>query len=248
MTNRSVATALSIVELLSRRNTQGLSAIARELNLSKATALRTLQTLSEFGWVFQDAPPDSAWRLSPHFSSLSRGTTSELSLREVAADGLRKLNEETEETVHLAAAQPDHLILIERLDSTLPLRAFIPLGSVLPFHASATGLAYLSALTDREIEQKLQSPLEKRTAHTVTEQSVIITEVQKIRERGYSLNDQSLSDGISSVGAPLTDHHERPIGAISISGPSSRITAERRVEVGPRVVRAARQISQQLHG
>ena len=68
----------------------------------------------------------------------------------MAADAMSELNQEAKETVHLAAAEIEHLLLVERLDSAFTLRTYIPLGTVLPFHASATGLAYLSAFDDAE--------------------------------------------------------------------------------------------------
>src|SRR5690625_2721594 len=142
---RSVATALSVVELLSDAGPRGLSEAARQLDMSKATLLRSLETLQAFGWVSQDPPPTSAWRLTDKVAKLGGSTSPADMLKNMAADAMSELNQETKETVHLAAAEIEHLLLVERLDSAFTLRTYIPLGTVLPFHASATGLAYLSA-------------------------------------------------------------------------------------------------------
>jgi IclR family acetate operon transcriptional repressor len=214
--------------------------------MSKATLLRSLETLQAFGWVSQDPPPTSAWRLTDKVAKLGGSTSPADMLKNMAADAMSELNQETKETVHLAAAEIEHLLLVERLDSAFTLRTYIPLGTVLPFHASATGLAYLSAFEDSEVKHKLQYLREPRTAYTLVEVDEIMAEVKAARVRGFSLNDQGLSEGISSVGAPILDHHDKPLGAISISGPSSRITLERQLEVGPMVANAAAQITARI--
>lgn len=243
---RSVATALSAVELLSETGPLGLSEAARRLDISKATLLRSLETLRAFDWVDQDPPPASTWRLTDKLSKFGHATSKEDLLRKWAVDAMNELNQTTKETVHLAAAEIGHLVLVERLDSAFALRTYIPLGTILPFHASATGMAYLSALEDAEAEQQLQYLREARTPHTLIEVEEIMKEVRAARERGFSLNDQGLSEGISSVGAPILDHHGKPLGAISISGPSSRITLERQLEVGPMVAAAAAQVTSRI--
>lgn len=243
---RSVATALSLVELLAASGPLGLSEAARRLDASKATLLRSLETLQTFGWADQSLPPDSTWHLTEKFFGLGSGASSEGRLKECSLETMTELNHETKETVHLAAAEIEHLVLVERLDSAFALRAYIPLGAILPFHASATGMAYLSALEDSEVEQKLEPLREARTEHTLVRLNDILAEVRQTRHRGFSLNNQGLSEGISSVGAPILDHHGRPIGAISISGPSSRITLDRQLEVGPMVANAAAEISSRI--
>lgn len=243
---QSIATATSVVELLARESSIGLSSAARSLGISKATLLRTLETLKSAGWVEQDPPPSWHWRLSEQFLKLGQSATSDQRLRQVSIDAMHLLNQETRETVHLAAAQVDYLVLIERLDSSFALRAYIPLGSKLPFHASATGLAYLSALSDSEIRQMLVASRPLATKYTLRTDEEILHEIYESRERGFSLNNQGLSVGISSVGAPILDYHSKPIGAISISGPTSRMTLERQLEVGPLVSQSARQITQSI--
>lgn len=243
---RSVATALSLVELLADSGPLGLSEAARKLDISKATVLRSLETLQAFEWVGQNPAPESTWHLTDRFFGITSGVSNEDRLKEWSVDAMAELNQTTKETVHLAAAEIEHLILVERIDSAFALRAYIPLGAILPFHASATGMAYLSALDDSEIELKIQHLREAKTEHTLVEPEDIMAEVQKTRQRGFSLNNQGLSEGISSVGAPILDHHARPIGAISISGPSSRITLDRQLEVGPLVANAAAQVTARI--
>lgn len=246
MTTRSVTTTLSLVDALAEAGSMGLSELARQQEVSKATALRLLKTLEELGWAAQGPAPSRAWSLTDHIVWLARNIATDTTLREIALESMSRLQLQTKETVHLAAKQPDHLVLIERLDSPHELRAFFSLGTVLPFHASATGLAYLAALPDEKVESLLEGALQAKTKHTLTDPESVWHEIKAVRERGFSLNSSGLVNGIASVGAPLIGSGGEPVGAVSVSGPASRVTAERRREVGPLVAEAAQEISRRL--
>lgn len=246
MTTRSVITAIQLVETLAGEKSLGLSDLARRLDLSKATALRLLRTLEVAGWVQQYPAPSREWRVGDRLAWLGRTASTDTSLREVALDSMNQLQLATRETVHLAARHPDHLVLVERLDSPHELRAFFSLGTMLPFHASATGLAYLAALPDDEVAELLDGSLEPSTKLTLTDRSEILKEIDAIRARGYSSNSGGLVDGIASVGAAVVSGTSGPVGAVSVSGPMSRLTKSKRSEFGPLVAQAAYEISRKL--
>lgn len=246
MATHSVSTALALVGALAETGPQGLSELARRLNMSKATALRLLRTLQESGWATQEQAPSLAWSLTPHFAWLGRGISMDTTLREVALESMNRLQLQTKETVHLVAQEAGHLVLIERLDSPHELRAFFALGTVIPYHAAATGMAFLSALPDDEIDNILEGPLPASTPLTLTGRREVLDQVSQIRKHGFSLNTSGLVQDISSVGAPLVGSQDLPVGALSVSGPSSRMTPERCLEIAPLVVEAAAEVSHRM--
>ena len=99
-------------------------------------------------------------------------------------------------------------------------------------HASATGLAFLAASTNAFIADYLAEDLAPRTDRTITDPDVLRELIETIRPRGYSVNDQGLSTGITALGAAITNARDEPIGAISVSGPSSRMTPDKLDELG----------------
>jgi DNA-binding IclR family transcriptional regulator len=246
MATHSVSAALGLVEALAETGPMGLSELARRQDMSKATVLRLLRTLQERGWATQEPAPSLAWSLTPHFAWLGRGVSVDTTLREVALESMNRLQLQTKETVHLVAQEAGHLVLIERLDSPHELRAFFPLGTVIPYHAAATGLAFLSALPDGEIENTLEGSLAPRTPQTLTDRREVLERVREVRKHGFSLNSSGLFEGISSVGAPVVGPEGLPLGALSVSGPSSRMTTERCLEFAPLVVEAATEISRRI--
>ncbi|MGY0498894.1 IclR family transcriptional regulator [Nocardia sp. FBN12] len=162
--------------------------------------------------------------------------------RDTALPFLNELQLRTTETVHLCAPDGDELVLIERLDTAHPLRAFLPLGQRIPLHASATGLAFLAASSAEYVNDYLAGDLQPRTSHTITDPDTVRRTLEAIRARGYSINDQGLSSGITAIGAAILDAREQPVGSISVSGPTSRITPEKFETYGTAVYESARKI------
>ncbi|WP_457102241.1 IclR family transcriptional regulator, partial [Microbacterium sp. P5_E9] len=160
MSTQSVVTAMRVLEAVSDNQPAGLSELSRDTDVPKATVLRMLRTLGELGWVSQSEANAGKWVLTNHaFAVASRGSSGSL-IRDVAMGPLNALQLDTTETVHLAVPDRRSMVVIERLDTPHVLRAFLPLGSRVPMHASATGIAYLAAATDSYLSEYLSDPLE----------------------------------------------------------------------------------------
>lgn len=245
MATNSVMSAFRVLESVAELQPVGLSEVARAVDLPKSTTQRCLLTLQEVGWLEPTEDSPTRWRMT-YRSVAVCGRGGGLSLREVALPVMSDLQLVTTETVHLAAPDADTLVLVERLDTAHALRAFLSVGERIPLHASATGLAYLSACENSRIEAYLAGPLPPQTPDSLTEPSQIWDAINAVRERGYSTNIGGLSSGISSLGAPLVAAGRRPVGAISVSGPSSRMVPERFDELGPQVAEAAARINHRL--
>lgn len=246
MSTQSVVTAIRVLEAVSDNQPAGLSELSREVDVPKATVLRMLRTLGELGWVSQSEAQAGKWVLTNHaFAVASRGSSGSV-IRDAAMGPLNALQLDTTETVHLAVPDRGYMLIIERLDTPHVLRAFLPLGSRLPMHASSTGMAYLSAADDAFVDGYLASPLEALTPQTVTDPVQLRTMIGEARERGYSINEQGLSTGITSIGVPLLGTGGVAAGSISISGPSSRIMPAKYQEYGEAAAGTAREISRAL--
>lgn len=220
----SVVSAIRVLEAVGQRQPIGLSELARAVGLPKSTVQRTLLTLSEVGWCTTDDA--SRWRLTYRAFAVGNQARDAGELRGRALPALHELQLATGETVHLAAPDGPVLVLIERLDTAHRLRAFLPLGHRIPLHASATGQAFLAACPDAEIETYLAGPLEPSTHATITDPDVLRSRLAEIRERGWSVNPQGLSEGIAAVGAAIRGPDGCPVGALSVSGPTVRMTED----------------------
>ncbi|WP_395310771.1 IclR family transcriptional regulator [Mycobacterium sp. AMU20-3851] len=247
MATESVVSAFRVLEAVAESQPVGLSELARTVGLPKSTVQRILLTLQEVGWLRPTETTPTRWQLTYRVVAIVGRAGGGESLRDLALPVMNELQLGTTETIHLAAADGDSLVLVERLDTSHRLRAFLPLGERIALHASATGLAYLSACSTEYLDGYLAGPLPAQTPDTITDPDRIRAVVNEIRDRGYSVNVGGLSHGISSLGAPI-ESRSGPVAALSVSGPSSRITADRFDELGAQVRDAAARISMALRG
>ena len=153
------------------------------------------------------------------------------------------LNSDTQETIHLAIPESGSVRLIERMDSKHVLRLVQPIGSRSPLHASSTGKAILAHLPASEIDAYLDAGLVRVTSYTITDPDRLRAELQQVRERGYAVVDEEMAEGIVSVAASIRPGSGRPIAAISVSGPVTRMTPELRTKYGHQVSAAAAEVA-----
>ncbi|WNG80408.1 IclR family transcriptional regulator [Mycobacterium sp. ITM-2016-00316] len=247
MATESVVSAFRVLEAVAEAQPVGLSELARTVGLPKSTVQRVLLTLQEVGWLRPTETTPTRWQLTYRAVAVVGRAGGGESLRDIALPVMNELQLATTETIHLAAPDGDSLVLVERLDTSHRLRAFLPLGERIALHASATGLAYLSACDQDYLDDYLAGPLPAQTPDTITDADRVRAVVNDVRERGYSMNVGGLSLGISSLGAPIVGP-SGVVAAMSVSGPTSRITEDRFDELGAQVRDAAAKISRALRG
>lgn len=241
----SVVSAIRVLEAVGEQQPVGLSELARGVGLPKSTVQRTLLTLAQVGWCRADET--SRWSLTYRAFAVGNQARDAGELRERALPLLHELQLTSGETVHLAAPDGRELVLVERLDTAHRLRAFLPLGHRIPLNASATGQAYLAACTDAVVEAYLTGgDLAPSTPWTVTDADTLRARIAEVRARGWSVNPEGLSEGIAAVGAAILGPDGRPAGALSVSGPTVRMTEEVFDDHGRAAVDAARRISREL--
>ncbi len=245
MATNSVVSAIRVLETVAERQPIGLSELAREVGLPKSTVQRCLLTLQDVGWCRSSSQQPTRWSLTYRAFSVGNSAGGTGSLRELALPLLSELQIRTGETIHLAAPDERELVLLERVDTAHRLRAFLPLGERIVMHASATGQAFLAASPDDDVTSYLDGGLTARTPYTVTDPDELLRTLAAVRERGYSINVEGLSVGITALGAAVTVGG-RPVGAISVSGPTSRMTPDTFDEHGRAVQEAAHRISAEV--
>jgi DNA-binding IclR family transcriptional regulator len=143
-------------------------------------------------------------------------------LEEIAHDEMRKVRDATNETVHLAVPEGNELVIISRLDGTLPVRTFLQLGTRAPLQASASGRAMLAAMTDDEVESILAKGTKRWTDRTLVGREALLAELKRTRERGYALNPGEWRQGIGAVGVAVLSRERKPLAGLSISMPIAR--------------------------
>ncbi|WP_113407149.1 IclR family transcriptional regulator [Hyphomicrobiales bacterium] len=244
----TIGKALALLDTLSRLDKEaGLTDIARLCALDKATARRFLVELEKHGFVEQDQDT-RRYRIGSAPVRLARIREARFPFLRIAIPFIKALAEASTETVHLSEFSGGQLSTIHVEDSARAHRIIVDVGSLLPFHATASGLVFLAFCPQVEIDAALKKPLEKFTDHTVTDPQLLRKMLAETAARGFSIIDQGLEAGVISTAAPVRAPGGRPIGCVAIAAPLSRTNTAAIHEFGAQAAAAANAISEKYYG
>lgn len=240
--------ALSLLELLADADGLTLTELAHKAEMAPSTAHRLLTTLEGRGFADQDRE-QGTWRIGV---GAFRVGSAFLRNRKVVTMGravMRGLMEATGETVNLGIADGAEVVFISQFESHAPMRAFFRPGRRGPIHASGLGKAILAARGDEEVRALFRDrKLARFTDNTITRLRAFLAELAKIRQRGWSLDDEEHTLGMRCIAAAVYDEYGEPLAGVSVSGPSVRLPDSRLAALGPAVAEAAAEITESIGG
>jgi IclR family acetate operon transcriptional repressor len=245
-TVQNVLNALRVLEEVAARQPAGVAELARATGIPKSSVQRALRTLQTAGWIRPAGDGLTRWVVTTKALSVGGHAAGDLSLRDVAVPVMEDLRRRIDETIHLTIPEGGKVVLIERLDTSKPVRIVLPLGTSLPLHASANGKAVLAAGSAAMVEQLLAGRLAQYTDTTITDPGELLAELKEIRERGYSTNGGEWRSDVSAVAAAVLNDAGRPVASISINMPTSRMTDASRPAYGALVRETAAAVSAAL--
>ncbi|BCS80179.1 IclR family transcriptional regulator [Anaerocellum diazotrophicum] len=242
--HRSLQRALDIMELIASCS-EGLtlSNISQKLGIPKSSALSLLNTLVERKYLIFDSATNR-YKMGIKMFEVGSGYLRESEFMDAIMAVVAKVARKSNETVHLAVRDGRDVIYIAKIESNHPIRIASSIGKRIPAHATALGKALLSGLSDKELRELYsQQPPERLTANTICEVEKLIEEIRKVRENGYALDYEESSEGVRCFGAPIFNHNEQIIAAISIAVPTIRVNEENEGYFIELIKEAAQEIS-----
>lgn len=244
---RSVDRALSLFAMVAGApDPLPLAAIASRAGLPKPTAYRLLETLRAHRLLRKD-PVTHRYGPGLGLFEIAHAVLNNVELAGAAAEELRELGGQTNETVHLAILDEGDVVYVAKHESTQPVRMFSAVGRRGPAHCTGVGKALLGGLSPEELRRVIrQKGLERFTPQTITQPEALEEELEGVRARGYALDDQEHEPDIRCVAAPIRDHRGQVCGAVSLTIPSYRASREEMVARAPLVMGAAERISRKL--
>ena len=243
----AVERTLAILEAVSQRET-GMtnSEISRKLEIPKSTASYLLRTLEQCGYLRRE-PNTGQYRLGLKVLSLSRGVQIGRDIKEASLAVTKRLAERSGLTAHIAILDHGEMVYIEKVESPGFIQTSTWVGKRMQVNSTGVGKAIAAHLSANELEAILKEHgLKKRTTKTITTQAKFLSELEKIRERGYAIDDEENSLGARCVAAPIFDSFGKPIAGIGLSGTTSQINRAFLAKVADMVQDAAKKISQNL--
>ncbi len=248
---QTIERAAFIFDILGQApNGLSLGDLARQANLPKGTAHRLLSSMAYFDLIRQE-PTTKNYHLGFKLVDLGNLLLSQIDLRGQARSFLIHLSETVKETVHLVVLDRDKALYIDKVDlhsRASGLRMVSRLGSRIALHCSSVGKVLLAYMDKDDVKRLISGAgLAGRTKNTITDPEELMRHLSFIRENGYAIDDEENEEGIRCVAAPIRDGAGRVEAAMSISGPTTRITMERiETELKALVRETANNISVQL--
>lgn len=235
--------ALSVLQCVVLSQPVGVSEVARQLDLPKSTVQRCLSSFEDSGWLTRDAAHNGLWIQTSRIWVLAH-QGKEVGVRALAQEPMRWLLEETNENIHLTQRQGSDLVVVDKLESSQPVRVFDPIGTRVPLHVSASGKAVLAASGKDNIENYLAHSLRSFTEGSLATEAELRDELETIQEQGYAVNRGEWRSEISGIGAALAVGGSGTAEfGIAISIPSHRLAADQVPELAKLLLQAKEKIA-----
>lgn len=246
---QSLDRALDVLEVLAAGDDDvSLSQITERTGLPLGTVHRLLSNLVARGYAAQDRET-RLYGPGPRLLEVAAkaAASRRFGLSRIARPCLHGLTEATDETSNLLVLQGDEGVYSEQVGSRRLVRMFTEVGQRVPLYCTGGGKAILSGFSAEQLEAYLErTALRPFTPKTITTPERLREELARAREQGFALDDEERETGVCCVAAPIFDRFGRCVAALSISGPTTRMSRERAISLGPLVRQAADTCSAQL--
>lgn len=221
---KTIERGFAVLEWIRENGGGEVAEIADALDASSSTVHRYLDTLASEGYLVKE---EGAYHLSLNFLSLGEQARTRKDVYTNAEEYTEMLSEESgcrssfivEENgkgVYLYTSPGDHGVWTK---STI--------GKRVPLHVTAAGKSILAFLPDERRREIIdEHGLTRETDRSITDESALAEELERVRQNGYAFNDEEQIEGVIAVGAPVENPDGEVIGAFSVSGPANRLTED----------------------
>ena len=238
--------AVSVLEVLSESQAPlSLAEICRRMNLHKSTAHRSLMVLERSALI--ERTPENRFRLGLKLYELGNRAVEQIDLRARVYPFFRRLAMDVLETVHLGVLQKTSVVYLDKVEPNRRICMSSKIGSSNPVYCTSLGKAMLAFQPEETIAKIVSSiRFTRYTPKTLCSREKLFEHLETVRRRGYAVDDEEIELGVRCIGAPIFNEDRWAIAAVSISGPTSRVTAQNARAIAQRVLTCCREISASL--
>lgn len=235
----AVLKALDVLEAFADSEGLALVDVSQRVRLNKSRTFRLLYTLAERGYVERSA---DGLRYKLGVKLLERAALVRRDIRDVARPFMLELQKRFNEMVNLGVLDNGHVLYVDIVESSRPFRMSATVGCRMTTHRTALGkamLAHIMADEPGSLSHGLVGKLPKARLQ------VLRRELKLVRSRGYAVDNEDNEPGVACIGAAILDAAQRPVAAISVSGPVQRILSNEK-KIAAALVAACKSVSRNL--
>lgn len=242
---KTVQKCFRILEFIGANQSVRVPEIVKGLGLTRGNVHRLLATLE--GMEYVEKLEDSKVRLSYKIFKLGSNVPLSRKLDEVAKPYMNRLSDLADETVNLGVLYAHSVIYLDKVECKHYLRLDHQIGEIDPLYCTAPGKVLLSDFSEEELEDFFRSvELRPYTKNTIVTRQGLLKAVKKVRRNGYAVDLKELNENLHCTAAPIVDYRNKIIAALSISGPSIRLTRSKIDKLKKPLLETAAEISQKM--
>jgi DNA-binding IclR family transcriptional regulator len=246
----TVIKALHVFHVLSEIcDTQSEGASVTEISrLSKenpSSVCKHLAAFQQVGLVEQESLT-KRYRIGVYSLRLAAIALKTINIRDITAPFLRKIADQFGETVHLVVRDGLRVVYIDKVESSKTIRMHSQVGFRNPMYCTGVGKAILAYSPVSLVDDVIAEGLVPFTSNTLITSGALLKDLEKIRQRGYSIDDGEHEPDVRCAAAPILNHLKEPIASFSVSGPKWRLADIELNEIGLTVRDYALEISKKL--
>ncbi len=229
----ATGTSFRIIEKLVNLEGAGVSELASELGMAKSTTHNHLQTLIKNKYIIRE---NDTYDVGLRFLRLGEYSRTRHRVFEIARPEIDSLATETGELANLNVEEYGRGVFLHRAKGSDAVHMDTYAGKRVYLHTTAFGKSILAHLSTNRIDEIIeQHGLPAVTDQTITDRDKLQSELDTISERGFALEREERLEGLCCVAAPIIVN-EGVVGAVSVSGPESRMSGTWFVEELPELI------------
>ena len=242
----SISKALDILEkFLTVDEEVGISKLAELTGLNVTTTHRIANLLVKRGYLRQ-TQKGGKYSLGSKFLEFYAGYGETTKIRELALPFLENIHKTVGESVNLAVFDSGQVVYIEHIASHYSLRTFTEVGNRVPCYCTGVGKIFLAHMPTDKVDAIVSGKLYRQTSNTITDIDVLKKQLQGIRQTGLAIDDEENEVGVRCIAAPVKNFNGDVIAAVSISGPSARLSIQKLFSLGPSLKDCGLKISREM--
>lgn len=221
---KTIDTTFEIIQILKREGGTTASALSDELDLPISTVYSHLNSLEHNEYIVKNG---TDYRIGLRFLELGEQTKNRISIFNIAESEIEALATETGELANLGVLEHGYSVCLCKKKGHNAVRLDTFAGKRVPMHCSGMGKAILAHLDREKVHEILDKRgLEKMTEFTITDREELFSEFEAVREEGFAYDMEEYNRGMRCVAKPILTDDDNVIGAVSVSGPTSRLDGE----------------------
>ena len=243
----SVDRTITVLEFIARsKRGCSVSEISRNLTLPKSSTFLLLATLMHRGYINKSAETGKYY-FDVNMVKLSRKVLANLDLRDVAKPFLSSLMKRTGLVVHLAVLADIEAVLVDRASPRGYNVGADWIGRALDINCTGVGKALVAFLPEDQFNQLIGTKrFARHNENTIVTVRGLKRELARVRELGYSLDDEEDELGLRCIGSPIFDSEHRTVAAVSVAGTTEDIPLDRVQTLAVTLRQTAADISRQF--